>query len=239
MPDSTNEIKNPDNQIQKYYAVNHDSTAIFVTTVKDESSISPDVLKTFQRASVLFGAISKAIAESGKNLFDYDAYNTILGKSENFTATELEDKTFTHTDKSISLNLSIIGQIIGAAVAPEASIALEGVVSSIGSILNASAEKDKEVSKIAKAMLWIEEIMGVPDISIQLWYVERDSMKTVTHTNCSDTTSESVTFKYYTQEFTFLDPDWISKFSKDFEDNPEFESLVDKMKGYLTANNPQ
>jgi len=226
-----------DHSITKYYAVNHDSTCIFVTTTKDETKISQQVLDVFAQASVLFSAISTGIGKAGKKLFDFDAYYNVLSQDDNFTAMALEKKTFTHTAKSLSLNLSIIEEVVGSeAMGGPAELALTSVLGSIGNELNASTATDTSVTKIAKAMLWVEEIMGVPDVSVQLWYIDRSESTKVTHTNCSDTTSSSISFDYNMQEFNFIDPTWIAQFSDAFKTDPAYTALVNKMEGY--AKNP-
>jgi hypothetical protein len=232
---NTIKTEEDDNGIEKYYAVNHDSTCIFVTTVKDETKISQAVLETFERASVLFLAISTAISKSGKKLFDFDTYNKALGGSGYFTGMQLQKKTFEHTAFSLSIQLDVIAKIIGTAVAPEAALALTDVIGAIGSEINIGTSTDKSVTKVAKAMLWVEEIMGVPDVSIQLWYVNRADSATILNTPCVNVTTTKVTFDYNMQEFTFVDPAWINQFTPDFKDNPDFDALVDKLSKLITT----
>jgi hypothetical protein len=64
------------------------------------------------------------------------------------------------------------------------------------------------------------------------------SLTHVTKTTCSETASQDINFKYYSQEFAFIDPTWIKKFSGDFKSSPQFEALVTRFVGILKNSKP-
>lgn len=221
----TNSDDNNDGQVKKYYSTNHDATAIYVTTEKDQK-MNEDTIATFKKASHLSALLTEAITKSGRDKYDYEAAYAILSGSGYFSLSEAKDVTYTHTDFSVTVDVGIIASIVGDAVAPEMQAALTSVIKDFGGALTVSGTLDKESQKKVKRILWAEDEMGIPDISIQMYFLSRDEAKTFIKTPCSTSSTDALTFTYHTFEVRFVDPDWFDQFTDDFLSSKDHDALL-------------
>ncbi len=227
----------PDGEIKKYYATALNGNVIFVTTAKDEASLNPAAKDVFQKAVVLMGAITTALGDKA-SLYDFDIYNTVISKSGYFMPLDLQDSNFHADSTTVTLDLAIIAEVVGMAAAPEAAAALQGVVQSLGGKLTVAVDNKQMTKKVAKMVLWLEEIMGVPLVMVQIYYVMAGETQTLVSTPCVKVATQAVDFKYHLQGYMFVDPAWIAKFTPNFTQTAEYTALIKTLSGLIPAQAP-
>ena len=215
-------------EIPKYYATGLNGNVVFVTTEKG-APLDGDVKDTFAKAVTLMTAISTALGDKA-SLYDFDVYNTVISKSTYFMPLDLQDSTFHADSTSVSVDLAIVESIVGAAAAPEAALALKSVVQTLGGKLNVAVQNKSAQKKIAKMILWLEEILGVPLCMIQIYYIQTDETQHMVNTQCAKVATQAVDFTYHMQGYLFVDPQWLAKFTPQFTQTADYQSLVDHLK---------
>jgi hypothetical protein len=231
-PDLIEDVANADSsdsaEIQKYYATALNGNVIVVATTKQDA-IGQAAQEVFQKATVLSTAIMTALAKKSKTLYDVDAAAAVISKCGFFLPLDLQDMTVHVDSTSLTLNTAIISSIIGGAASAEALAALNGVLGSLGGQLQAVSASDASTKKIGKLVLWLEEIMTVPLVMIQMYYTTLTDVSTIVQTNCASVAHNTFDLKYHMQGFMFVDPTWINQFTPDFQTTPEYQRLIDQL----------
>lgn len=244
MPDPT---KNT--EISKYWTFNQTGNIMVSSTVQEEKELRDEVLTEFQKVSVLYEAISTAIARSNKTypiaggkeaslgLFDYGALSRIIARSGFFALMHEEDRTFRSSSTSVSLDAQIISEMLTAfaGAGPVMDIAKQ-VISSMGSKagkMNFSQEQQKKSVRIGHLLFICEDVMGMPLINIQIFSTSLDQLAWTNKTPCSSVTHKEITMDYKIETFMFVDPQYIAKFTHEFKANEEFEKLIKDMTKWI------
>ena len=214
-----------DGEIKKYYATALNGNVIFVTTVKDEANMDGPVKDTFAKAVTLMTAITTALADKA-NLYDFDVYDTVIRKCGYFMPLDLQDSKYHSDSTTVTLDLAVITEVVGMAAAPEAAAALQGIVQTFGKKLTVSVKNKTMSKKIAKMVLCLEEIMGVPLVMVQIYYVETEEASHLADSPCVKVSTSSVDFTYHLQGYMFVDPAWLAKFTPEFNKTPAYEQLI-------------
>ena len=218
-------------EIPKYYATGLNGNVVFVTTEKG-APLDGDVKDTFAKAVTLMSAISSALADKA-SLYDFDVYNAVISKSGYFMPLDLQDSTFHADSTTVSVDLAIVESIVGAAAAPEAALALKGIVQTLGGKLNVAVQNKVAHKKIAKMILWLEEILGVPLCMIQIYYIQTDESQHLVNTSCAKVATQAVDIQYHMQGYLFVDPQWLAKFTPQFAQTADYKALVDHLKSLV------
>lgn len=222
-------------EIKKYYTFDQSGSILISSTVGEEEKMEPEVRKVFQKVIVFFGALTAAITKAGKDMYDYDALEAVIGKSGLFISIHQEDRTFMSGATSLTLDTAIIETVLGIAIAPESgALAIaKQVISGMGKQIQLSVSGKVARDKVAHLLFICENLMGMPIVSISLFYIDMKQAEVVTKSNCHQSITETLTFKYHQHSYLFVDPDYINKFSEDFKDNPEYQELINKLAGYI------
>lgn len=231
MPAAEPEADNPapDIEIKKYFTFNQTGN-IMISSTSPDGTTTPAVTEVFQKVVVFFGAITAAMAGKKKTLYDYTALQAVVEKSGLFIAMHQEDRDFSYSSHELTLDTAIITGILGAVSGggPAMKIA-QHTLASIGSAIKVSASSTSSDKKVGNLLFVCEDLMGMPIITIQLFEVDAKETETVAKSNCSTYVSTTVNFKYHQNTYLFVDPSYINQFAKEFEDNPEYKKLIEKL----------
>lgn len=222
-----------DTELSKYYTFDERGHIMVVTTSKDSDNISPDVQKTFQKVIVFFAAWTAALSKKGKTLFDYDAVKSIITNSGFFIDTGMEKRSFHSESTSASLDTTIIQDVLGNGITGGGIAIAKRVLATIGNTIQVSFDAKKTDKEICHLLFVCESLMGMPIVSISLFHTKLSQYSWVSKTNCSQVSRNTIDFKFDADDFLFADPDYIDKFTRDFEGSPEFDQLIDKLAGYI------
>ncbi|MDA2645000.1 hypothetical protein ORL62_29380 [Bacillus cereus] len=217
-------------EIPKYFTFNETGNIMISSTAQSEDKINPKVLEAFNKAIVFFGAISAAMNRKGKNLYDYDALSNVIASTGQFIPMHKEDRTFSQSSTQFTLNTAIINDVLGNVNALGSALEIaKKVVNSIGGQLRVSASGTSNSKKVAHLLFVCENLMGMPIINISLFYVDTKESQSVQKSNCNEFVHDTVEFKYHQEDFMFVDPEYINKFSEDFKKNPEYDKLIENL----------
>lgn len=203
-------------------------------------STSPELTirtkKLFASVAVLFAAMTSAMNQSGKSLFDYEAWLSLVDKSGFFVEVQKASSMLTIKNSGVAVNTQIIQQIIPGLSTDNAMAIAQGVLSTINGELQAT-ERDEE-AKVGHLLFICEELFGVPSITIRLFYASQKSHRAIIQAPCH--TSATSTFEQLQNAHTFLfaSPDTISEYANLFTDQPEeYMNLIEHLKEIITAKN--
>jgi len=201
-------------------------------------STSPELTirtkKLFASVAMLFAAMTSAMDQAGKSLFDYEAWLSLVDKSGFFVEVEKTSSMLLIKKSDVAVNIQIIQQLIPGLSTDSAMAIAKGVLSTIHGELQAT-ERDEE-AKVGHLLFICEELYGVPSITIRLFYASQKSHRAVIQAPCH--TSATSTFEQLQNAHTFLfaSPDTISEYANLFTDQPEeYRNLIEHLKELITA----
>ncbi len=223
-----------DGEIKKYYTLNQTGNIMISSTVENESDISDDVKSVFQKVIVFFGAWTSALSKAGKTLYDADAITSIIEKSGYFVRVHQEERTFDYSSTQGTLNTAIISNILSGFSAMGSALQIaQSVVGAMGNEISVAVSKGEKTKKIGHLLFICENLMGMPIINVSLLNTTAKESETVTKSNCHSTVQKKLNMTYRQDSFLFVDPSYINKFTEDFESNPDYDALIDKLAGYV------
>lgn len=229
----------PEGEIKKYFTFDETGHIMISSTVEQEKDMDPGVREVFQKAIVFFGAWTAAIASKQKTLYDYDAVSGIIGASGYFVNMATEDRTFNYTSHEMSIGNSIIADALGSIASGGSAMKIaQNIVQGLGGQLRISSEHEDKHQKIAQLMFVCQNLMGMPIVNVSLYYIQRDETVDVSKTDCSSSTTDTINFKYHKQDFMFVDPTLLEKYSKDFSQSKEYQDLIKKLADLIPTDKP-
>lgn len=221
-------------EVKKYYTFNETGNVMVSSTVADEKDLAPAVREVFQKASVCLLIMSAALSKKGKGLYDYEAWNDILAGSGKFLPMHLEDRDFEYASREFTLNTAIITSALGGVSPTGGALQIaKKVIDSLGAELRIASTSTKAAKRVAHMLLVCENLMGMPLVNVSLFYADTNEAQTVSKSNCHEYVSTTIKFKYHQQDYMFIDPEYIDKFSKEFSKNPDQEKLIDEYVAYI------
>lgn len=223
----TNHTQNKGGEIQKYYAFDEKGHILFASTSDGEAG--EDVKKLFTKVVCFFAAMTAALARKQKTLFDYEAVNSIIAGSGWYIALGKEKRSFNSESTSASLNTTIIQNVLGSNISGGWMKIAQNILASLGGQITASYEKSDTKKEIAHVLFICESIMGIPMVSVSLYHTNLEQHSWVTKTNCSSVSRSTISFKYDSDDYMFVDPEFINKFTPEFQRSEAYDKLIDEM----------
>lgn len=245
-------------EVDKFWTLNQTGNIMVSSTVQNELELKEACVKEFQKVAVLWDAISTAIVRHSREeaqksdtpkegqaslgIFNYDAISSLMGQCGFFALMHEETKKAHIEATSVSINTQMIASIIGTvATGGAASIVACSVLSSIGGAsgtATASFTKNTSSVRIGHILFIVEDLMGMPLVTVQVFSVAADSLAWTVKTPCSGVSHESKDIEYRKETFMFVDPAYIAQFSHEFKETADFKDLVDRLKGFCKAPVP-
>lgn len=218
---------NAGGEIAKYYTFDEKGHILFAST--SDGEVGDDVKKVFTKVVCFFAAMTAALARKEKTLFDYEAVNSIIANSGWFVALGKENRSFNSESTSASLNTTIIQNVLGSNISGGGMKIAQNILASLGGQITASFEKSDTKKEIAHVLFICESIMGIPMVSISLYHTNMEQHSWVTKTNCSTVSRSTISFKYDSDDYMFVDPEFINKFTPEFQRSEAYDKLIDNL----------
>ncbi len=214
-------------EIAKYYAFDEKGHILFASTSEGEAG--EDVKKIFTKVVCFFAAMTAALQRKEKTLFDYEAVNSIIAGSGWFISLGKEKRMFSSESTSASLNTTIIQNVLGSNISGGGMKIAQNILASLGGQITASYEKSDTKKEIAHLLFICESIMGIPMVSVSLYHTNMEQHAWVAKTNCSTVSRNSLSFKYESDDYMFVDPEFINKFTPEFQRSEAYDKLIENL----------
>ncbi|MDG1315616.1 MAG: hypothetical protein P8P29_08860 [Flavobacteriaceae bacterium] len=227
---SSEEQEGGDSEESVHYRMNQTGNIFYSTT---SQSIQDKTKEMFDSVSVLFAAMTAAMAKNDKDLFDYDAWGKLIRGTGYFVEVSKLEKTLTIKNNSLSIDTQIIQDLIPGLKSGNSMEIAKGVLSSISGTYAAGGSH--ETSKFGHILFICEELFGAPSVTVRLFFGSKDSHTKVTSSPCHSTTSVTIEQKQEADTFLFVSPDTIAEFASTFGDHPQaYTDLIDKLSQFIT-----
>lgn len=214
-------------EIPKYYAFDEKGHVLFASTSDGEAG--QDVKNVFTKVICFFAGMTKALARKDKTLFDYVAVNEVISNSGVFIALGKEKRTFNSESTSASLNTTIIQNVLGSSITGGGMKIAQNVLASLGGQIAASYEKSDTKKEIAHLLFICESIMGIPMVSVSLYHTNLEQHSWVAKTNCSTVSRSTINFNYESDDYMFVDPQFIDKFTPEFQHSEAYDRFIEEL----------
>lgn len=222
---------NPDEEKGVQFRLNQTGNIFYSTT---SPQLQDSTKKLFESVTVLFAAMTKALADKKKDLFDYGAWSSIISKSGYFVEVQKFEQTLVIEKNSLTINTQIVQQLLPGLATGNSLLIATSVLNAING--EYKSEKMTESTKLGHLLFICEELFGAPSVTVRLFFATKESHKTITESPCHK--SSSTTFEQLQQANTFLfvSPDAIAEFAGKFADVPDaYNELIAKLSGYIDA----
>lgn len=203
---------------------------IFYSTTSDV--LQEDTKKLFDSVTVLFAAMTKALADKGKSLFDYDAWSSMIGKSGYFVEVQKFERNLVIEKNSLTIDTQIVQQLIPGLVSGNSLLIATSVLNAING--EYKSEKMTDSSKLGHLLFICEELFGSPSITVRLFFATKSSHTAITASPCHKTASTKIEQTQQANTFLFVSPETIAKFAGQFSETPDaFTDLITRLSGYI------
>ena len=226
-----------EHSIDKYYTFDEKGHIMGVTTSKETNDIAPAVSETFQKVMVFFGAWTAALARKKFSLYDYDAVKQMISSSGLFVSMGSKARSYHSDSTKVSLNTAIIGAVLGPGITGGGMAIAQKALARIGGKISDGFSEQKTDKEIAHLLFICESLMGMPIVTISLYHTKLEQFGWVQKTNCEKVSRQTIDFKFHSDDYLFVDPDYINKFTEDFEKSDSYEKLIDELA--KTLDGPQ
>lgn len=222
----------------KEFAVNATGNLFVASTLNAgagaQSGLTAEAQKAFSQVSVFFAAMTKAMNESGKNLYDFDALNNLIQSSGLFVAMTKSDVQYNSSSFGVTFGSQLIQALLGLS-GDLSSIAhsLTSLISEVGkqgfAISNDSTSK---VSKVGTVVFVCEYLLGAVSITpIAIYADVKSNSDNFKAGPCFQAQRTKTSWNLSKDVYLFVPPEFMDQAvtMNQAMDNPDFEKLVQKM----------
>ncbi|RRS07889.1 hypothetical protein EAG18_14465 [Pseudoalteromonas sp. J010] len=225
----------------KQFAVNATGNLFIASTLNSTAggSVLPQEAESaFGEVSVFFAALTKAMAQAGTSLYDYDALNKLVSSSGLFVKVTESNIEFESKQSGVTLSGQLIQTLLG----------LSGNLASIGKSLmdmiagmgqasvSISANSDSQDKKVGTIIFVCEYLLGAISISPIIISANASDVKSIWqagpclkggHTEIQLTLCKSV--------YLFVPPAFVKQAASLNEamSDPEFNNLIESMRSVI------
>lgn len=207
---------------------------IFYSTTSPE--LQDATKKLFNSVTVLFGAMTKALAEKNKSLFDYDAWSAMISKSGYFIEVQKFENSLTIESGSLTIDTQIVQQLLPGLQSGSSMEIAKSVLSALGGEYRSDQMEEK--TKLGHLLFICEELFGSPSVTARLFFASKETHKKITSSPCHTTTTVTIHQLQEADTFLFVSPDTIAELAGQFANIPEaYKSLIDKLSSHIDGDN--
>ncbi len=219
----------PDSEMPVQFRLNQTGN-IFYSTTSDQ--MATETKNLFDSVTVLFAAMTKALAGKGKDLFDYGAWSSIISKSGYFVEVQKFERNLTIESSSLTIDTQIVQQLIPGLTSGNSLEIAKSVLSALNGKYQTAKEGD--TTKFGHLLFICEELFGAPSVTVRLFFASKASHQKITSSPCHKTTTQSFEQLQEANTFLFVSPDTIAKFASQFGASPEaYNKLIEKLSSYI------
>lgn len=209
---------------------------IFTSTTSNDGQVSDEAKALFKSVSVLFSAMTKAMRDANKDLFDYEAWASLIGKSGYFVEMQQFQQTIDIKSSDLSVDTQIVQQLLPGITGGSSLAIAKSVLSAFSGKFSSSSTDEK--SKFAHLLFINEEIMGSATVTVRLFFASKTSHTTITQSPCHQRVTKSFTQEQAANTFLFVDPDTIAQYADKYDPEkvPEsYKNLIDSLSKLITT----
>lgn len=222
---------NPDSEKGVQFRLNQTGNVFYSTTSPE---LTAETKNLFDSVTVLFVAMTKALADKKKDLFDYTAWSEIIGKSGFFVEVQKLEKHLHIETSSVTIDTQIVQQLLPGLQSGNSMEIAKSVLNAINGEYKSS--KMDEDTKLGHLLFICEELFGAPTVTVRLFYVEKKTHVAITSTPCYTTTNVTIDQLQEANTFLFVSPETIAKYAPSFNEKPEaMATLVATLSSYIDA----
>jgi len=208
-----------------YFRLNQTGNIFYSTTTQQITGATKDL---FDSVTVLFSAMTSALAQKNKDLFDYDAWGSLIRKSGYFIEVQKFSKNLVIEDNSITIDTQIVQQLLPGLTTGSSMDIAKSVLNALNGKYSLSTTT--EDTKFAHLLFICEELFGAPSVTVRLFYATKKSHTTLTSSPCSKTSSTKLEQSQEADTFLFVDPQTIAKFAATYtKTNDDYQKLIKKL----------
>ena len=240
----------------KTFAINATGNLFVASTLNGgDAGLTADAEKAFGQVSVFFAAMTKAIAESKNpktkqnySFYDYDAINQIVSTSGLFIKVGQNDVDFSSNSWGVQFSIELVEAIFGnfSGGLEQIGKALFSMITSMGSEgakqIKISGDSSSLDSKLGTIIFVCEYLLGAVSISPIVVYIDlKKSSHAITVGPCFHADAVSTKLTLHKENYLFVPPTFMDQAGTMNEAmaNPEFQKMVNQMKGHLTGETDQ
>lgn len=210
---------------------------IFTSTTNINGEVSDAARNLFKSITVLFAAMTKAMSDSGKDLFDYDAWAKLIGGTGYFVEMSKYQRNLVIKSSELSVDTQIVQQLLPGLTSGSSLDIAKSVLQAMNGKFSSSETTDD--SKIGHLLFINEEIMGAASVTVRLFFASKKTHETTTSSPCHKTVKTSFEQLQEANTFLFVDPDTIAEYAEKYdpEKKPEaYQRLIDSLKKAIDPN---
>ncbi|WP_455600145.1 hypothetical protein [Cloacibacillus sp.] len=215
--------------IGRYHTFDEKGHIMVVTTSNGTDDVAPAVRETFQKVMVFFDAWTAALTRKKFSLYDYDAVKQMISSSGLFVSMGSKARSYHSDSTKVSLNTSIIGAVLGPGITGGGMLIAKKTLAIIGGKISDGFSEQKTDKEIAHLLFICESLMGMPLVTISLYHTKLEQFGWVQKTNCEEVSRQTIDFKFHSDDYLFVDSNYINKFTADFEKSDSYEKLIDEL----------
>lgn len=228
----------------KQFAINATSNLFVATTLNKgadgATEISQEAETAFGQVSVFFAAMTKAMAEANKSLYDFDAMSKLISASGLFVKVNQTDIQFKSSEYGIRLGSELIETLLGLS-GNLASIAksFAGLVQSVGKeSIEIALKKQDKTGKVGSIVFVCEYLLGAVSITpIAIYTQTEQAIANFEAGPCLKYNQGSLDLTLTKEVYLFVPPTFMKEAAalNTAMANPDFLSLVNQMKQSIEA----
>ena len=236
--------KNPTSNTQsnipatKQFVVNATGNLFIATTLSSSTTpenISEEAKEAFGQVSVFFAALTKAMSDSKKSLYDYDALNKIIEGSGLFINVSKSTVKFKSSSWGVTFSNQLIQTLLGLSGNLAAILqSLRSLIASVGSQgIEVARDKKKLEKEVGTIIFVCEYLMGAVSITPLVFSIDSKKHEGKLKVGpCFNQVSEQQTYHIKKEVHLFVPPKFIhhAKELNEAMSDPEFNNLVESMK---------
>lgn len=220
---------NGDTEKDAMFRMNQTGNIFYVSTSPE---LTQKTKELFDSVTVLFAAMTAALHDANKSLFDYDAWCNLVGGSGFFVEVQKTRNMLTIKNTGVTVNTQIIQQLLPGLSGGSAMEIAKGVLSAVNGEFQAT-ERD-ENAKLGHILFICEELFGAPSVTVRLFFASKKSHSAITKSPCHKSVSTTFEQLQESNTFLFVSPDTIAKYAKMFTEQPEeYTNLIERLKQNL------
>lgn len=219
-----------DREERMHYRLNQTGNIFYATTTEKLEGATKEL---FDSVTVLFAAMTKALSDKHKTLFDYDAWTRVIAGSGFFVEVQKYRKTLHIESGSLTLDTQVIQQLVPGLAGGSSLEIAKGVLSAING--EYAQQKSDSETKFGHILFICEELFGAPSVTVRIFYASKKSHSQMTSSPCHKTVSTSFDQQQEGDTFLFVSPEKIAKYAGRFTKHPEEYTRLVSTLGELVA----
>ncbi|WP_440053481.1 hypothetical protein ACSLBF_11195 [Pseudoalteromonas sp. T1lg65] len=225
----------------KQFAVNATGNLFIASTLNSSaagSDVPAEAQQAFGEVSVFFAALTKAMAEEGKSLYDYDALNDIVSKSGLFVKVTQSDYEFHSKQRGVTLSTQLVQTLLGLS-GNLASVAksLTDMISGMGkAAITISGSTTSQSNKVGTLIFVCEYLLGAISITPIVMSLDATEAKKEWEAGpCIKGGGSDMMLNIQKTVYLFVPPSFVKSAAtlNEAMSDPEFNNLVDSLKEFI------